>query len=46
VTFGAELLPSTIIELVGIPALTLWVAKANRTTNGVTAADPRVAVAA
>jgi hypothetical protein len=45
-TFGADLLPSTVIELVGIPALTLWVAKASRATNTVTAAEPHIAVAA
>jgi hypothetical protein len=45
-TFGTDLLPSTVIELVGIPALALWVAKASSTTNTATAVHPRVAVAA
>ena len=34
-TFGHDLLPSTLIELFGIPLLAVWVAKATRTTNAV-----------
>jgi len=34
-TFGRDLLPSTLIELVGIPLLAVWVAKASRTTDTV-----------
>ena len=37
VTFGPDLMVSTIIELVGIPALALWVHKATRPTISVSA---------
>jgi hypothetical protein len=39
VTFGRDLLPSTVIELVGVPLLGLWVARAAHAAD--TVAAPR-----
>lgn len=32
VTFGSDLMVSTVIELIGIPLLALWIARTNRTS--------------
>lgn len=40
VTFGADLLPSSLIELVGMPLLALWVAKATRSPDPVVTPEP------
>jgi hypothetical protein len=45
VTFGADLITSTVIELIGIPALALWVNRVNHAAGPVTSPVTAVATA-
>jgi hypothetical protein len=43
-TFGRDLLPSTLIELIGIPLLAVWVTKTSRATDTVASPERLPAV--